>query len=134
MRSLVAHGTADWPLLQPVLTGLLARPGQSISLRAYTSGIVAWGVLQGRWGAHQADAVDLVCRQFDQTRDPGLALQLMLTLKQLMAHAVADAADPLRQRMRQRIAQTVRRAAADAPAPEIEQQLRQLRATFPGEF
>lgn len=134
LRSLVADDAADWPRLQAALSALLVQPGQTNQLHSYATGIVAWGLMQGRWAGQQAEVADFVCRQFEQARDPWLALQLVLTLKQVMAYGAAEPADPVRSQIRQRVAHSVRQAAARSPAADVEYQLQQLREAYPGEF
>ena len=131
LRSLIADSSVDWVQFERVLSTVLSRPTLSVRERAYAAGIVAWAVMQGRWGAHQVAAVDLVCRQFDLARHPDLQLQLVLTLKQLMAFGAAEPDDPVHTHIRQRVAQSLRRAAADAPTPDVEQQLQQIRRAHP---
>jgi len=135
LRSLIATGGPDWSRLQPVLSAVLLRPGLSPQMRGYVAGIVAWSVMQDRWAEQQLEAAEFVCRQFDEVREPWLALQLALTLKQLMAFGAVEPADAVRRQIRQRVAQSVRRAAAGpGVSPDVEQQLQQLREAHPGEF
>lgn len=134
LRQLMANRTAGWAQLQPVLSALLVRSDLSEQIRAFTAGIIAFGVVNGRWREQQLDAVDFVCRQFETAGAPWLALQQMLTLKQLLAYASSDHADPARLQLRQRIVQSLRRRAAAPLPPELDAQYRQLRDAFPGEL
>ena len=134
LRSLVASKSTDWPLLQPALQTLLASLPPAAGMRSFVTGIVAFGVMQQRWGTQQPDAVDFLCRQFEATQDDGLAVHQLLTLKLVLNHLSDEATAVQRQPLRQRIFQSLKQRAASGPlAPAVQQQYEQIRAAYPGQ-
>jgi hypothetical protein len=135
LRSLIATPAVDWALIQPALLRVLANPRLSSAIRAFSFGIIAFAVMQEKWGAQQRNAVEFLCRQFEAERDSRLALQQILALKLVLRYASEEASAAARQPLRQSILECLKQRVAMVPLPpELHQQLQQTRAAYPGQF
>lgn len=128
LRSLV-NAPVAWAKLDPQMERLLTNSQYSSNIRAYVFGIVAFGVVEGKWGDGWERAVALLCRVFSAEREADQAVRYMQHLKLLLAYSNDEAARGARQTLRRQLLDCLRRrAAAGHLEPELEDEFRQVMA------
>jgi hypothetical protein len=125
----------DWPRLMPTLKRLRTNPTLSDEMRAYSFGIVTFGLTRGQWESNQVPVTDFLCDQFESEWRPKLMLSYILSLKLALRYAIEEAAKVEREPVRKRIVEGLkRRESTAAKTPELAEQYRQLRAVYPNIF
>jgi len=89
LRTLLG-GPIAWPDFEPAIVPFLKNPSRTAAARGFAFGILAWAVTQGKWPDHQTAVAECLTRTFIAEPDPGLAIQQLLALGQLMTYC-ADA-------------------------------------------
>ena len=134
LRSLLQM-QVDWTHLLPVLERLVQNPNLSDEMRAFSFGIVVFGLTQGRWGPDQVEAVDFLCRQFESEGQPQLMLRYILSLKLALRYTMEEGVRAAREPMRRRIVDCLKgRESTASMVPQLAEQYRQLRAAYPRLF
>jgi hypothetical protein len=123
----------EWTQLSPALDRLIANASMTDKMRAFSFGIVVFGLTHDRWKADQVAVSAFLCRQFESERRPRLLLQYVLSLKVALQYTMEEATRSAREPERKRIVDCLKRRESTAPmTPEVADQYRQIRATYPG--
>ncbi|MGH9631057.1 MAG: hypothetical protein ACRD7E_22345 [Bryobacteraceae bacterium] len=134
LRSLVAVPVA-WEQMRPALENMLGAPQISPGFRAFVFGIVAFAVMEEKWGAEQQNAAGFLCRLFLAERDARLALQYILHLKLILRYGDSEKHRKAREPVLHQVVDCLRRRETMGGLdPQMQEQYRQIRATHPGQL
>ncbi|WP_139350292.1 hypothetical protein [Rhodanobacter sp. C03] len=131
LRVLLQHKT-PWNSLAPALESLLKDPITSVDLRGFIFGIVVFAITHEGLAAPQTDPVRFLCREFVAEQNPRSSLQQLLQLKLLLRYTGQSEERQERLPMEKLVIEALNQRAAMKPLPaELEEQYRQIRATYP---
>ena len=131
LRSLL-RANVDWGHMQPVLERMFANRTLSEPMRTFTFGIVAFGLTNSRWAGHQPEVAAFLGEQLTAARSLNLALQYILAMKLDLRFAMEGEKRALiRAPLVAALKENESRLAA---SPQIAEQYRQLRISYPGVF
>jgi len=134
LRSLVQMN-ADWKRMRPTLDRFMGNPSLSQHMCGFGFGIVVFGLTNQKWEQDQVSVADFLGRQFEIARTPKLAFQYILSLKMALRYTMEEAARGDREPIRKQIIDGLRRNEPVASrTPEVAEQYRQIRATYPSLF
>lgn len=123
----------EWKALAPALDHFWDRASLSAGVRAFSFGIVVYGLTQERWKADQVSVADFLVRRFEAEENPKLVLQYVLHLKLALKYSLQGHEKGVLEPVPKRIADALRRREPIVSRmPDIAEQYRQIRATYPG--
>lgn len=133
LRSFIAEG-GQWAQLAPILERLLTNSQLSRDFQAFAFGIVAFNVIQEKWGDARDEVLQFLCRRFSEEREPRLAIQYVYSLGLIFNYCD----DENFRRQRRVVRQTLERCleerrslvAGDSPDRSLEEQYQALRAKY----
>lgn len=129
LRSMV-KASIEWAKLAPELERLLTDSRRGGDVRAYAFGIVAFGVVEEKWGGNRRQAVDFLCRIFSAEQDTNQSMQYMQYLKLILNYSNEESLRNARQPLRRQLLDCLKRREAEGNlAAQLENQFRQVWAT-----
>jgi hypothetical protein len=132
LRTLI-HTPVEWTALEPILEQLMVNPQVGHNMRTFVFGIVTFAVTEEQWGASHPQAVNFLCRLFLAEQDTNFTLQYILSIKKVLRYSYDETAHSMRKPVGQQLLDCLkRRETLGSLDPPIQEQYRQIRASYPG--